>query len=155
MEEHDKLGEALEVTPYERALRGIGVYLDQVAGGWVRVMEEPDGWLLEVADPQNPRNLHMTQIPRANALSLDTTRRMGRRDRRGMNPGHGGYRGGYEDFLRALGHELEQIPAYSLLIDELHDRFLITYQCFDPAVGYVPLKRIVCVGSREIEEMIE
>jgi hypothetical protein len=118
-------------------------------------MEEPDGWLIEVADPQNPRNLHTTQIRRTDALSPDATRRMGRRDKRGMNGGHGGYRGGYEDFLRALGHELEQIPAYSLLIDELHDRFLITYQCFDPAVGYVPLKRIVCMSPREIEEMVE
>jgi hypothetical protein len=55
----------------------------------------------------------------------------------------------YQDFLRALGFELEERSAYSILVDELEDGFLITYQYVKPEQGYVLRKDMVVTGPGE------
>jgi hypothetical protein len=56
--------------------------------------------------------------------------------------------------LRALGYELERVPAYSLLLDELEDGFLVTYQYVDATGGYLIHKRLVVLGPQDKDSLL-
>lgn len=60
----------------------------------------------------------------------------------------------YQDFLRALGHELEQVPGYEILLEELEEGFLLTYQYLLPSEGYQPRKQMAVIAAEEREDIL-
>lgn len=62
---------------------------------------------------------------------------------------------GRQEFLAALGFELDHHQAQSVLIDELDDQLVVTYSYVDAAEGYLWHKHIVFLGPREISSIIE
>ena len=63
--------------------------------------------------------------------------------------------GPYQDFLRALGFELEQAGAYFILLDEVDDDFLITYQYLRPTQGYQPYKHLSVINRNAREDLLQ
>src|SRR5205085_12558685 len=61
---------------------------------------------------------------------------------------------GRQDFLHALGFELDDAEATSILIDELDDSLVVTYSSLDPQAGFAYRKPMRVLGAREIEEIL-
>jgi hypothetical protein len=61
----------------------------------------------------------------------------------------------YEDLLRALGHDMQKLPAYTVVLDELEDGFLVTYQCYEPLTGFMPRKRMAVFGAAERQLLLD
>jgi hypothetical protein len=57
--------------------------------------------------------------------------------------------GTYQDFLRALGWELDQIPATDVLIDDLRERVVVTFGRRGHGPGQLEEKRVAVVEKEE------
>jgi hypothetical protein len=60
----------------------------------------------------------------------------------------------YENRLRAIGYELEDAGAFTILLDELDDGMLITYQFYDPDAGFQLHKHWTIVSGDELARVI-
>jgi hypothetical protein len=145
----DSAGE--KVFPYQWLLRAIGAYLDREAATYILIMEVPTGFAVRYQlDPQKPelqrqdftfRELHEFKA----RMEASRTIHLFREERPGL----------YQDLLRAIGYEIEQAGAYSILIDQVEDDFVITYQYLDPTQGFVPHKRLSVVYANARGELLE
>lgn len=138
-----------QVVPYQWLLRAVGAYLDGAGAARAHLMEGPNGFIVW------HQNNFVLSDPVMRQFSYDELLETKSR----MEGGRAGdqvtdIKGHYQDFLRALGHELEQVPAYELLIDELEDSFLLTYQFLLPNEGYQPHKRLTVIGPDERQDML-
>jgi hypothetical protein len=60
-------------------------------------------------------------------------------------------RDGYENFLRALGYELDRTQAYTITIDEMDDGLVLTYLFIDARQSFLPHKRMIFLAPKELE----
>ncbi len=140
------------LVPYQWLLRAIGAELDTLQASLFTVIEEANGFAVRfhlASTQQEWRVLHFSY----EELLAYRTHLEGRQSKRiilrkGVKPG------GYQDMLRALGYELEQAHAYSILVDELEEGFFFTYLALDPSQGYVPRKRLVVVDRAQREQLL-
>jgi len=104
------------------------------------LLEGQDGFWVRFLGSDTEQGLQVVQVGYEELLAkketLEGQRSRGTLFRKQMLPG------GYQDFLRALGYELEQASAYSILIDEQDADFLVTYQYLNSADGYVARRRM-------------
>jgi hypothetical protein len=56
--------------------------------------------------------------------------------------------------LGAVGHDLDASRAASILLDELPESLMITYEYDDPRRGYVLRKRMALAGPRDRERLL-
>jgi hypothetical protein len=61
----------------------------------------------------------------------------------------------YENLLRALGYELEEAGAYGVLLDELDEGWLVTYQFLSPEHGFALHKHRVVVREEETSQIVQ
>lgn len=132
-----------EIT-YQRALRVLGTTFDQEGAEEIRIMElnrtlaiqcrsspeqTPPGY--EILSPARLLELEEEQ---AKAREHDTT------------PGK------YQDILRTVGWELDQVGARGILLDEHDDGMLVTFQFLVPADGFLPHKTAwhLTSGQRQV-----
>ena len=74
--------------------------------------------------------------------------------KRALQPGvWSGFPSGRQDFLRALGHELDQVSAQAILVEELEDGIVLTYRYPEPEAGGWR-KRLLVLGLPEIEAIL-
>jgi hypothetical protein len=64
-------------------------------------------------------------------------------------------RAGHEDFLRALGFELDDSEARAVSLDELEDGLVLTYSYLDPTQGYSWRKRFIHLRASDIDEIMK
>src|SRR5947209_7844131 len=110
---------------YQRMLRAIGSFLDQERPDEFTVLEVPDGFSVVMGRGKGDSKLEEVHFTRATladkAEQLMRGRRPSLRERQnnwGLSPS------GYEDFLRALGFELDDSQAYGILIDDMNGNLL-------------------------------
>lgn len=60
----------------------------------------------------------------------------------------------YQNFFRALGYELEDAGAYVILLDELEEGYLLTYQFYNPDSGFLLHKHRVALHADEAGEIV-
>ncbi|MBV9281587.1 MAG: hypothetical protein JOZ41_16020 [Chloroflexi bacterium] len=142
-----------EIVPYQAVLRLIGARLDAEHARRVLLLERPGGFVVRYHRGQDDTAVHVLEFDLEDLL-VDRGRGPGARRSRPVFR-RGGEPGGYQDVLRALGYELERVPAYSLLLDELDDGFLVTYQHVDATGGYLIHKRMVVMGSQDRDTLLE
>jgi hypothetical protein len=141
---------------YQRLLRAIGAYLDHEPIGRFRLIEMPDGFTViterGTAKPQL-QDLHFERATLAEQADQLV---------RGRNVFGGRHRyewplcrAGHEDFLRALGFELDDSEARAVSLDELEDGVVVTYSYLDPTQGYSWRKRFVLLRAIDIEEIMK
>lgn len=129
--------------PYQRLLRGIGARLDESCACNVHLLEEPDGFTVRYQTEPGKNELIAARFGHDELLERQAE--MERHRARSSPTGAGSY----QDFLRALGFELESRSAYSILVDELEDGFLVTYQYLKPEEGYILRKAMMVAGPDE------
>ncbi len=139
---------------YQTSLRAIGAYLDQRPAGTVRVIEVPEGfevhWLGSAAD----HHLQWVHLPVDELLQWgeELKRKKTRRAFRSHAPITEDH--SYENVFRALGFELDTLEAYSILVDELEDGFLVTYQFLNPHESYMLRKHMVILRRNEMFQVM-
>jgi hypothetical protein len=138
-------------TPYQLTLRRLGAYLDVHGLTHVHVMEGPSGFHIHYHEPES-------HLAREELLCIDDlvsleAAQVGHQGRRGVSrhwrsplvPS----RAPYEDVFRALGYELEQARANSILLVEVDGSFLLTYIHLDAARGFIFRKHHTVVDAAE------
>jgi hypothetical protein len=143
------------VVPYQWVLRALGAYLDTQGASHIMVMETPSGFAARHQPDVNRPTLELAEFSRDDLVrsrrEMESARNRWRLG--GSDPLH--VRGTYQDSLRALGYDLEQVAAYGLLIEELDDLLLVTYQYHSPDSGYLLRKHLSIMGEEEQRGMIQ
>ncbi len=145
-----------ERVPYQATLRAIGAHMDDIDASRINLLEVADGFMVRYEGKGTDGELAVVHLRHTDLLSL--THELERKRKRrpfslfqaNQEPG-----GSYENILRALGFELDQAEAYSLLIDELDDGMIVTYQYLRPSEGFQARKRMVILGTDAMEAVIE
>lgn len=143
-----------QTLSYQRMLRALGSYLDEERPKRITLIEVPDGFtLLTERNPDDPKleERHFTRAELAKRSEQLMRAHHAQRDVRNawrLSPS------GYEDFLRALGFELDDAQAHAILLDELDDELLVTYSYLDPSQGYSWRKHMVTIGGDEASQVL-
>jgi hypothetical protein len=139
---------------YQSMLRAIGAYLDAQPSYRIAVAEVPDGFLVRMHRAPHipePMVLHVTRTAILEQLQLMLTRKP---PKRGLQPGvWSRFPNGHQDFLRALGYELDEASARAIFLEELEDGIVVTYTYPEPETR-VRRKRLVVLGLVEIEAIL-
>jgi hypothetical protein len=133
-------------VPYQSMLRALGAYLDEQGASGVCLLETTEGF--EVLY-RNAGGTHLVQLGSSELLQLRDRLEQGRSHRRHDRDGS------YQDLLRAVGHELEQVPAYDILIKEIDGRLITTYQFLNPATGYLWHKRLAIMEPNDLRLVVQ
>lgn len=146
----------LERIPYQAMLRVIGRDLDHRRASSVRVLETPSGFSAQYFDATE--NKDITNVTYTHE-ELEAKARGGLMQpllRHPIGSGkrfkHG--RPTYQNFFRALGYELEDAGAYAILLDELDDGYLLTYQFYNPESGFMLHKHRVALHADAAGEIV-
>jgi hypothetical protein len=140
-------------SSYQEMLRCVGAFLDGVDACRINVLEVKDGFAVRY---QRERNNPESVMEHLSHDSLDTVAHRGKRRPFRFAPrNRGDAAASYEDLLRALGYELDHVRAYSLLIDELDEGVVVTYQFIKPAEGFNVRKRMVLLGQDAMRSVLQ
>jgi hypothetical protein len=135
---------------YESALQAVGAYLDSQCATEFNLLETPEGFAVRYevrgAQPEIRAAFFKFCDLHRSGLDVDLLRKvrhpLGSSDRQ------------YRHLLGAIGHDLDSSHAVSILLDELPEAILITYEYDDPQRGYVLRKRMALVGPRDRERLM-
>lgn len=147
--------EAGQQPSYQFYLRTVGAWLDSQEPGRFRIIEGPDSFTVILEHGEEKPQIREVEWSRA------TLAEQSDKLSRTRTPLGGGFRGtwflsptGRQDFLRALGFELDDAGAHGLLVDEFNEGMLVTYSYLDPGQGYQWRKHMVVLGPSEIQEIV-
>jgi hypothetical protein len=142
---------------YQWLLRALGAYLDEEPSCRISLAEVTDGFLVRLQralhklDPQVELLKRETLVEQLHTL-------MQRGQPAGQRARHQGiwsrFPNGHQDFFRALGYELDQASARGILVEELEDGVVVTYNYPDRDNGNLWKKRMVVLGVDEIEAIL-
>jgi len=138
------------IAPYQWLLRAIGAYLDRERAVLVQIMELPGRFVVRYEVGDDPPELQQMEFSHDQLLRFRTEMEAARSRKGPEEP-----QGPYQDFLRALGFELEDAGAYFMLLDEVEDDFLITYQYLQPTEGYQPHKHLSVINRNSREDLLQ
>ena len=127
---------------YQSMLRVLGSRLDEGSAHQISVTEMADGY--NVRYQQDPDSAESVQAFYSHQGLLSMEADMKRRK------GHsvGSPQGKYQDILRALGYELDQVGAHNIVFDEMKDGFLVTYSFLDASDRRTLQKRAAIFGPK-------
>ena len=147
---------ALDRVPYQVALRTIGAYLDERSASFINVIELQDGFAVRFQPSPNQREMvgGRLRFETLQAFKEDLESRRSK-FRVGGDSGEPRHLGGYQDFLRALGYELDKVGAYDVLVEEVEEQVLVTYLQLDPAHSVVAQKRMILLGSDDRRTILQ
>jgi hypothetical protein len=139
------------IAPYQWLLRAVGDYLDSAGARHIQIMELSGGFAVRYEVGADPPAHRLVELSYDELLQFRSRMEGARAGRRPTNEPQGRY----QDFLRALGHDLEQAGAYFILLDEVGDDFLITYQYLQPTQGYQPHKHLSVINRDTREDLLQ
>lgn len=146
-----------QLETYQWMLRALGAFLDEEPSCRISLTEVPDGFLIRLQRALHKLEPEVFHFKRETLKEqLDQLMRE-RRTTRTMNRHQGvwsRFPNGHQDFLRALGFELDEANAHSIFIDELEDGFVITYTCPDSESRTGWTKKMVELHLPEIEAIL-
>ena len=142
--------------PYWASLRAVGAYLDERHAHNVNVLENERGFNVRYAREEHQIADEFADLQHTHLGSL-TYEQDRKKRRRGFTFGrsHEERAGYYENRLRAIGHELDSVGAYSIRLEELEEGWLLTYQYLRPTEGFNARKRMVILGIQEIQSILD
>jgi hypothetical protein len=141
---------------YQWMLRALGAFLDEEPSCRLSLAEVPDGFLVRMQRALHklePKVMHFKRETLVQQLDHLMQRHRPVPPRAHHQGVWSHFPNGHQDFLRALGFELDQASAHGILIDELEDGIVLTYSYPDPEAG-TWRKRMVVLGLTEIEEIL-
>ena len=135
-----------EPVPYQSNLRAIGADLDAQHRDQARVMEVPSGFDVSSCARGSTGDREQKLVTHAELRE----HKGGSYHRKMRILRHGAKEEfSYEDLFRAIGYLLEKSRAYVMLLDELDDGFLLTYQHYSRDAGYLLRKGRVVLGHTD------
>jgi hypothetical protein len=145
---------------YQWMLRALGAYMDDEPSCRISLAEAPDGFLVRLQRALHklePNVIHFKRESLREQLDqlMKQNRPVGPRIKHQGVWSH--FPNGHQDFLRALGYELDQASAQGILLDELEEGIVLTYSYPEPsgdANGTGWKKRMVVLGVPEIETIL-
>ncbi|MGI8968767.1 MAG: hypothetical protein ACR2GA_06660 [Chloroflexota bacterium] len=139
---------------YQWLLRALGAYLDQEPSCRISLTEVSDGFLVRLQralhklDPQVEHVTRETLIEQLRDMSGLEAAKQGKARHQGI---WAQFPNGHQDFFRALGYELDQEHAQGILVEELEEGIVVTYNY--PVEGGWK-KRMVVMGIEDIEAIL-
>ena len=141
---------------YQWLLRSLGAYLDQQPSCRISLAEVSEGFLVRLQ-----RTLHKLE-PQVELFARETlVVQLQTLMQNGAHAPHARHQGiwarfpnGHQDFFRALGYELDHSSARGILVDELEEGLVLTYNYPDPDLPGNWKKRMVVMGVDEIEAIL-
>lgn len=140
---------------YQNDLRAIGRHADDAQYRQLGVYEVNDGFVVRALVDSDPHAIEAIEVPDTDlkGLILKNFTARGRKEGETSNPL---CPTGYEDFLRALGHELEASQARSIAIQEMVSAFAVTYRQLDQTPdGYVWESKEWLLDESQVQEMLD
>jgi hypothetical protein len=152
----DMIGHAGQEVSYQRLLRALGGYLDQEPPGRFRVLEVLEGFTVLVERGGGRPLVQQVHFERTTLAQQAEQLVRGRKVfSKGPSENWHLCRSGHQDFLRALGYELDDSEARGLSVDELEDGLVVTYSYLDPTQGYSWRKHVVLLREPEMQEILK
>lgn len=115
---------------YQTMLRSVGRHLDEEPSCRITLVEVPDGFLVRLQRTVYKLEPRVQHFKREDLLQ-DSTQFVRSEKPIGVRQRHQGiwshFPNGHQDFMRALGYELDVAGASSIVIDELEDGVVLTY----------------------------
>jgi hypothetical protein len=150
------LDSSADLWSYQELFRALGAILDQDNTGRISIVEVEDGFLL-----RRQRYRHTLTETALSHLSRETLRLHAEQLRLDVRGRWVRQRSGlwnrfpfsHQDFFRALGHELDQAGARHVVIDELSEGLLVTFEQAGPDGAPNVARRMVLTNS-EIENIL-
>jgi hypothetical protein len=142
---------------YEHEFRLIGRWMDQRHPDHIQLVETPEGFAAFWQWGHDIRAAIGRQFAHHDFISLERQARTQRDQRHGTGarPNGSSHPKSYEDLLRALGHELDAASAETVLIEELDDGFLVTYQYRDPGDASTWRKHMAVLVREQAQRLIK
>ena len=142
---------------YQNELRALGRYCDDKGLRSIGIYEVDEGFILRAfADPNDPYSVEAIEVPKDDIESLiirnfAAKARTTPQNRSPLCPT------GYEDFLRALGYELEIDQSRGIVLQELVDRIAVAYHQLVPTSdeGYVWEPRSALLSAEDIQKLLD
>ena len=141
---------------YQNELRAMGRFCDDNELRSIGIYEVADGFVLRgFADPNDPHSVQALEVPKDDIQSLimknfTAKGRTTPHSRSPLCPT------GYEDFLRALGFELEKNQARGMMIQELADRMAVSWhQLISSEEGYIWEPRSALLSAEDVEKLLD
>lgn len=129
---------------YQWTLRAVGAFLDGEGGSFISLVETEDGFALRYRAPDADSVLRRFSTPELQSLNHSMQSR--RADDAVDHIVSRDEAESYSDWLRALGWELDQSDAYSVVCDEVNGNMLVTYLHLDPRLGHAVEKRLAVLS---------
>jgi hypothetical protein len=136
-----------EHLTYQVALRALGAWLDdQGAAPGIRILETMEGFVVQQSSQhstgaETSRTLTFDQV-----WDLDAARKNRKRSKEKD--------GGYQNVLRAIGFELDEADAHTILLEQIDDDLLLTYVYPHYVGGFALLKQFTVIAPEARQEML-
>lgn len=135
---------------YEVSLRAIGSYLDRQDARNVHVLEAPTGFLVRFENRGDDVRGELVCFDykdvRPSGPEVDWLRNIKLPSGRSRS---------YEVLLKAVGRQLDEIQAACILLDELPESLMISYEFDDPTRGFFLRKRMALANERDLEQLVK
>jgi hypothetical protein len=138
---------------YQLTLRAIGAWLDQVKPAYFSIFERPDGFSVVATAsriPPSPEEAHFGFG--SLAKQHDQLRQYrGKMHEFADDVAAPLFSTGRQDFLHALGFELDDAGAEAIVIDQLDESVVLSYAYVDPSADFSWHKRMALMNKGDIE----
>jgi hypothetical protein len=144
---------------YQWKLRALGAFLDTQNATHISVIETRSGFATRYyqASGSHEPTFVLVEEPQLRAINDALRQRREPPATPGAAPLGGplSAQGKYQDFFRALGWELDDLSASSILLDEQEVGVLLTYAFRDPSNPQIWSKRSASLGPIEQEQILK
>ena len=117
---------------YQTLLRALGAWLDANDAWNVNLIETSTGFIIRYGDDRQPLMLNKYMLTYAELEHLEAAMK----ERRSIQPS-----GRYQDFLRALGYEIDAQGGAYMVFDEVEENYFLTLLCQSERGGLAWTKR--------------
>jgi hypothetical protein len=132
VEERPQHPAPMHQLPYQHLLRALGAWLDTNNACNVNLIETPAGFTIRYGVGTEALLLCKYILTHAELEHLEASMR----ERRSHRPS-----GRYQDFLRALGYEIDRQAGACIVLDEIEESFFLTFFQASEGGGLASIKR--------------
>jgi hypothetical protein len=132
---------------YQVALRVLGAWLDdQGAAPGIRILETMEGFVVQQSSDHSTGAETSQTLTFDQVWDLDAQKKNRKRSKEKD--------GGYQNLFRAIGYELDEADAHTILLEQIDDDLLLTYLYPHYVGGFALLKQFTVIGREARREML-
>lgn len=142
---------------YQLTLRAIGSWLDALKPVYFTIFETPDGFSVVATSTRPDPAPEEAHFPFASLAELHTelVRMRGKAASFADDSIAPLFATGRQDFLHALGFELDDSGAEAIVVDQLEDSIVLSYAYVDPSADFSWHKRMAVMSKSDIDLVLQ